>query len=39
VWRCRTWDEIKRVLNRHGVDWERESGEILMRGMRIYRRR
>ena len=39
VWRCRTWDEIKRVLNRHGVDWERESGEILMQGMRIYRRR
>jgi hypothetical protein len=28
-----------RVLNRHRVEWERESGEILMRGMRIYRRR
>lgn len=37
VWPCRTWAEVERVLNRHRVDWEREGGEIVMEGMRIYR--
>jgi hypothetical protein len=37
VWPCRTWTEVERVLNRHRVDWERENGEIVMEGMRIYR--
>ncbi len=37
VWRCRTWTEVERVLNRHRVNWERERGGIVMEGMRIYR--
>jgi hypothetical protein len=37
IWRCRTWGEVERVLNRHGMDWEREPGYIVMQGMRIYR--
>jgi hypothetical protein len=35
--RCRTWSEVERVLNRHGVDWKRERGEIAIDGMNIYR--
>jgi hypothetical protein len=37
VWRCRSWAEVERVLNRHRVDWERERGNIVMEGMGIYR--
>jgi hypothetical protein len=39
VWRCRTWVEVERVLNRHRVDWKREHGEIVLDGMNIYRSR
>lgn len=37
VWRCRTWAEVERVINRHKVDWKREHGRIVMDGMSIYR--
>jgi hypothetical protein len=34
---CRTWAEVERVLNRHRVMWEREAGELVLAGMRIFR--
>jgi hypothetical protein len=37
VWRCRTWEEVERVLNRYKVFWERERGQIVMERMSIYR--
>jgi hypothetical protein len=37
VYRCRSWTEVEKVLNRHKMDWERKSGEIVMDGMSIYR--
>ncbi len=37
VWRCRTWDEVERVLNRNKIAWERERGQIVMDGMSIFR--
>jgi hypothetical protein len=37
VWRCRTWTEVSRVLNKHRVDWERSQGQIRMDGMTINR--
>jgi hypothetical protein len=37
VWRCRTWTEVSRVLNKHRVDWERSQGHIVMDGMTIDR--
>jgi hypothetical protein len=35
--RCRNWDEVERVLNRHRVDWRRGRGEILLGEATIYR--
>ena len=37
LWRCRKWDEVERVLNRHRVGWRRERGELLLDGATIYR--
>jgi hypothetical protein len=37
VWRCRTWTEVSRVLNKHRVDWERSQGQIRIDGMTINR--
>ena len=37
LWRCRKWDEVERVLNRHRVDWQRERGALLIDGATIYR--
>jgi hypothetical protein len=37
VWRCRTWTEVSRVLNKHRVDWERSQGRIVIDGMTITR--
>ncbi len=37
VWRCRTWTEVSRVLNKHRVDWERSQGQIVIDGMTINR--
>lgn len=38
VWRCRNWSEVERVLNRHGVDWQRVGRfEIRLDGMSIHR--
>jgi hypothetical protein len=37
VWRCRTWTEVSRVLNKHRVDWERTQGQIVTDGMTINR--
>ncbi len=38
VWRCRSWSEVERVLNRHRVAWERVSRwEIRLDGMSIHR--
>jgi hypothetical protein len=35
--RCRTWDEVERVLNKHRVEWRRERGEILLDGATVHR--
>jgi len=37
VWRCRTWTEVIRVLNKHRVDWKRDTRQIRMEGMSIHR--
>ena len=38
VWRCRTWTEVTRVLNKHRVDWERIGhGQIRLEAMTITR--
>jgi hypothetical protein len=37
IYRCRTWEEIERVLNRHRALWNRQGREIVMDGATIYR--
>jgi hypothetical protein len=37
IWRCRTWVEVERVLNRHRVDWHRSQHQIRIDGMTINR--
>jgi hypothetical protein len=37
VWSCRTWAEVERVLNKHGVDWKREDGRLVLDRMSVFR--
>jgi hypothetical protein len=37
LWRCRTWTEVERVLNKHGVDWRREDGRLVLDRMSVFR--
>jgi hypothetical protein len=38
IWRCRTWEEVGRVLNKHNVSSERlDRGAIEAAGVIIYR--
>jgi hypothetical protein len=37
VWSCRTWAEVERVLNKHGVDWRREDGRLVLDRMSVFR--
>lgn len=37
VQRCRSWNEVERVLNRHRIHWRRQRGELLLEGATIYR--
>jgi hypothetical protein len=34
---CRTWAEVERVLNKHGVDWRREDGRLVLDRMSVFR--
>jgi hypothetical protein len=37
LWSCRTWAEVERVLNKHGVDWQREDGRLVLDRMSVFR--
>ena len=37
ICRCRNWNEVERVLNRHKVQWERKGREIEMDGLTVFR--